>query len=313
MKRAKSIVNHRASRSADSTAGVGSPDASGDDHLPPAAAKRAGDRAIAKRSNASSHYKAIAEYYDAENEHYEMLRQDVPFFLGHLPRRRQSVLEIAAGTGRAAIPIAQAGHRVVGIDSDDCVLEIARRKRDSVGVAERDLSLLRADALDLNLPDRFDWICIFFNTFLAFTDLAEQDALLQSIRRHLKPRGRFWIDIFQQNLALLAQDESSNLDPCAFHVPELNRTVYKVTDVKRDVSQQVQQVTFRYEWFDEVGQDHHEQVEFPLTFVFPRELQILLERNRLTLDCLYGNYDGSKLLPDSPRMIAMGRKAGGGD
>jgi ubiquinone/menaquinone biosynthesis C-methylase UbiE len=56
-----------------------------------------------------SHYKAIAEYYDAEYEHQTMLEHDVPFFLGHLPKKKQSVLELATGTGRAAIPVAQAG------------------------------------------------------------------------------------------------------------------------------------------------------------------------------------------------------------
>ena len=62
-------------------------------------------------------YRAIADYYDAEYEGSEMLLQDVPFFLGHLPaRRRLKVLELAVGTARAAIPIAQAGHRVTGVD-----------------------------------------------------------------------------------------------------------------------------------------------------------------------------------------------------
>ena len=61
-------------------------------------------------------YRAIAEYYDAENERLGWLHRDVPFFLKHLPRRRQEVLELCVGTARAAVPIAQAGHRVVGID-----------------------------------------------------------------------------------------------------------------------------------------------------------------------------------------------------
>ena len=56
---------------------------------------------------------------------------------GQLPARRQTVLELAVGTGRAAIPIAQAGHRVVGVDYAADMLAIARRKRDAVGLTER--------------------------------------------------------------------------------------------------------------------------------------------------------------------------------
>src|SRR5436189_5792526 len=102
-------------------------------------------------------YKAIAAYYDAENERHEMLRHDVPFFLGKLPRRRQIILELAVGTGRAAIPMAQAGHCVVGVDYDARMVELARHKRDSVGLRDSQLKLLRQDALRLDLGQKFDW------------------------------------------------------------------------------------------------------------------------------------------------------------
>src|SRR5688500_7388801 len=131
-------------------------------------------------------YRAIAEYYDAENEHAPMLHEDVPFFLGQLSRRqRQAVLELAVGTGRAAIPIAQAGHRVVGVDYAADMLAIARRKRDATGLRERDLSLVQGDILKLDLKRRFDCVCVFFNTFLGFATLDEQDRALVTILRHL--------------------------------------------------------------------------------------------------------------------------------
>src|SRR3954452_1813751 len=103
-------------------------------------------------------YRAIAEYYDAENANHRVLEEDVPFFLGQLPKRRQSILELAVGTGRAAIPLAQAGHRVIGIDYVQDMLDIARRKRDAVGLTEKNLRLLRQDALKLNVRQKFDWV-----------------------------------------------------------------------------------------------------------------------------------------------------------
>src|SRR5436305_2383296 len=120
-------------------------------------------------------HRAIAEYYDFEYPHHEFLEQDVPFFLGQMPRRprSQSILELAVGTGRAAIPLAQAGHRVVGVDYVEDMLAIARRKRDAVGLTERQLKLVRQDALKLDLRQRFDWVVILFNTLLAFTTIEE--------------------------------------------------------------------------------------------------------------------------------------------
>ena len=255
-------------------------------------------------------YRAIAEYYDAENENHAVLREDVPFFLGQLPKRgRQSILELAVGTARAAIPIAQAGHRVVGVDYAADMLDIARRKRDAVGLRDRELKLVRADVLKLDLGRRFDWVCIFFNTFLGFPTLEQQDAVLHAVRRHLKASGRFWLDIFQPDLERLARHSVKGIDPVAFHVPRFDRTVMKTIDVKSRPSRQLQRLTFHYAWFDDHGRQRRARTVFDATFVFPRELQLLLERNGLKVERLFGNYDGSPLDDDSPRMIARCRRA----
>src|SRR5579884_2604574 len=245
----------------------------------------------------------IATYYDPEYAGRRMLEQDVPFFIGQLPKRRQDVLELAVGTGRAAIPVAQAGHRVVGVDYAPDMLALARRKRDSVGLGERELKLVERDVLDLDLRRKFDWICIFFNTFLAFTTTAEQDRLLRVVRRHLKPRGRFWLDIFNPDLSLLAQPVHEKLDAHAFFVPELDRPVFAHVSVRR-AGVQLQRCTFHYAWFDEHGTEHREKFDFDLTYIFPRELSLLMERNGLRVEKLFGNYDGSEVSASSPRIIA---------
>jgi len=255
----------------------------------------------------SKFYKAIADYYDAEYEHAPILQCDVPFFLGHLPRKRQRVLDVACGTGRASIPIAQAGHRVVGIDYDQAMLDRAVFKRDSVGLKSKHLEFIKQDARKIHLEERFDWATIFFNTFLNFTTLKQQDALLRSVRKHLCPRGVLWIDIFQPNLDILSKPESRGIDTYMFYVPASDRTIQRSIDVKRDPSRQIQNIKFHYRWFDDKGAEQHETSEFDLTFMFPRELQLLLERNGFELECVYGDYDGSKLNADSPRMIAMAR------
>ena len=249
-------------------------------------------------------YKAIAAYYDADNERLEMLKHDVPFFLGQLPKKRQDILELAVGTGRAAIPLAQAGHRVVGIDYVEDMLAIARSKRDAVGLAEKQLKLVRQDALKLNLRQRFDWIVILFNTLLAFTTLDELDRVLQNVRRHLRPKGRFWLDVFNPDHERLAREREYGLDRDVFHVAELDRTVFRSTDIVRDMSQQRMRITTRYRWFDAFGRESREKFVFDMTCIFPRELHVLLERNGLRVEHLWGNYDGSPFTKSSPRMIA---------
>jgi len=248
-------------------------------------------------------YKAIATYYDAENARHEMLKHDVPFFLGQLPEKRQSILELAVGTARAAIPLAQAGHRVVGVDYVEDMLAIARRKRDAVGLTEKELRLVRQDALKLNLREKFDWIVILFNTLLAFTTLEELDRLLTNVRKHLKPRGRFWVDIFNPDHAMLGREQERGIDRDAFYVPEFDRTVFRETDITRDMSKQLMRVVSRYRWFDQFGRANRERFEFDMTCLFPRELQMLVERNGMRVEEVWGNYDGSAFTKTSPRMI----------
>ena len=74
-----------------------------------------------------------------------------------------------------------------------------------------------------------------------------------------------------------------------------------------DATAQTQRVTFHYTWFDAAGRRRRARNRFTLTWLFPRELRLLLERNGLELEHLYGNYDGSAVTDASPRLIACCR------
>ncbi len=253
-------------------------------------------------------YGAFARWYDAENEHHAMLREDVPFFLGQLPARKQRILELGAGTGRCAIPMALSRHQVVGVDHDPRMIAIALRRREAAGLDASRLDLRTGDFLKLRLSQRFDWVVAFFNTFLAFTTLSQQDAALQVARRHLKPAGRLWLDLAPPNLVLLSHARWRELDPTVFYVPALGTSVVKTTDIDRGRAGQVEHVTYRFRWCDAHGQTHMRKMSFDMTFIFPRELQMLLERNGFELEYLWGNYDGSAVTQESPRLIARCRK-----
>jgi ubiquinone/menaquinone biosynthesis C-methylase UbiE len=262
---------------------------------------------VKQRKDAS--YRAIAAYYDAEYESNHLLDHDTPFMLSHMPKRAARVLELCCGTARAAIPVAEAGHRVVGVDYDAALLAIARRKRDMSGISESRLSLVRQNVLKLKLDERFDWAFLLFNTLLNFTTLADQDRLVSRVAAHLKPGGRFWVDLFHPDLSILAEAHHAHYDSATFYVHELDRSVHRTTEIRRsDTRSQVQQLTFHYAWADAGGDVHHEKIEFELTWMFPRELVLLLERHGFVVEALYGDYDASPITPDSPRIIALAKK-----
>ena len=248
-------------------------------------------------------YRAPAHWYDAENDRHAVLKQDVPFFMGQLPARKQSILELACGTGRAAIPLALAGHRVTGIDYAPEMIDLARQKRDAAGLTDRQLRLEVGDMLKLDLGERFDWVAVFFNTFCNFTTLDLQDRVLSNVVKHMKPAGRFWLDIYNPDPELLAQPAVVGRDPYVFHVPEGNQTVYFSTDARRGREPQLTHVIHRYEWFDARGRRRRAAHAFDMTFFYPRELQLLVERHGLAVEHTWGNYDASAVTPTSPRIV----------
>ncbi len=259
----------------------------------------------------SKGYRAIAHYYDAEYANNPVLDNDVPFLFDHLPRKRQRVLELCCGTARASIPLAQAGHQVVGVDYDADLLKLAIEKRDGVGIPESSLQLIRGDVLKGAKLDQkpFDFAFLIFNTLLNFTSLDEQDRVLQFAHAHLRPGGRFWVDVFYPDLAILANPHHAHYDSTTFYVPSLGRAVHRTTEIARSRKiSQVQEVTFHYRWADDLGDIHHEKIDFDMTWMFPRELELLLDRNGFAVERLYGNYDGSAASAESPRIIAMAKK-----
>src|ERR1044072_8734052 len=76
---------------------------------------------------------------------------DVPFYVGLAREADGPVVELAVGTGRVAIPVAQAtGRRVVGIDSSSAMLARARERADDARV---ELDLREQDMRDIELEE----------------------------------------------------------------------------------------------------------------------------------------------------------------
>jgi len=127
---------------------------------------------------------SVAERYDASTA--DMPVEPVVDFL--LPFASGGALELAIGTGRIAVPLAERGVRVAGIDlSPDMVAQL-RVKRAEIPVEIGDYAATRIDA-------RFSLVFIVFNSISNQTTQEGQIATFANAAAHLEPGGCFVVEV----------------------------------------------------------------------------------------------------------------------
>jgi hypothetical protein len=98
-------------------------------------------------------------------------------------------LEFAIGTGRIALPLAERGVRVAGIDSSDAMLA---RLREKPG-AER-VQAVVGDMAATRVAGDFSLVFLVFNTIFNLTTQDGQVACFANAAAHLRSGGRFVIE-----------------------------------------------------------------------------------------------------------------------
>ncbi len=110
--------------------------------------------------------------------------------LGPAPRR---VLELGCGAGRTLVPLATAGHEVIGMDRDPGSLVECRRRLDAAGAGAR---LVEAD-FERPWPTpkiAFDAVLCLGNTFMTIADMDRAVDVLRRAEETLAMGGMFVLD-----------------------------------------------------------------------------------------------------------------------
>lgn len=109
---------------------------------------------------------------------------DIALWRALAAERGDPVLEVGAGTGRVALALARAGHRVTAIDNDPELLsELARR---AVGMQ---LVTVLGDARELELDRRFGLCLVPMQTIQLLSGREGRSAFLRRARGHLARKG----------------------------------------------------------------------------------------------------------------------------
>ncbi|KYG98884.1 class I SAM-dependent methyltransferase [Bradyrhizobium sp. DOA1] len=209
------------------------------------------------------------------------------------------VLDLACGSGRLTIPLAQAGLEVVGADLSPAMLESARNQARAHAVEP---GFVQADMRDFDLGGRtFETIIVAMNSVLHLHSLDDFKGFFGSVGRHLSPNGRLVFDAFLPDIALLNADPDKR---------ELIGTV-----VHDDLGMITVEETARYEplaqvrhvdwyWSSEAEKDFW-QVKLPMRSIFPQEMPLLIASGGLRLITRFGDFDRGPLAAGSMRQICL--------
>ena len=137
-------------------------------------------------------YDEIAAFYDPWSR---SVTEDVSFYVDEALASGGPVVELAVGTGRIAVPVAQAGIDVIGVDSSPAMLAVAQRAAEDAGVASR-LDLRLGDLREPPVAERVPLSICPFRSLLHMETEDEKLRALRAARELLEPSGRFVFDVF---------------------------------------------------------------------------------------------------------------------
>lgn len=145
-------------------------------------------------------YGGLAEVYDVWSAH---MTEDVPFYVDLALEADGPVVELAVGSGRVAVPVAQAIRRpVIGLDASPAMLAKARADAEAAGV---ELDLREGDMRELSLEEPAGLIYCPFRSLLHLPTWADRRRTFERVAASLRPGGRFAWNAFVFDFAIAAR------------------------------------------------------------------------------------------------------------
>jgi len=187
----------------------------------------------------SNCYENAARLYDLDYRD----KSDVPFYCDYV--KDGAVLELACGTGRVSIPLAENGAHVHGLDLSPQMLDVFREKlaQASEEVQQR-VTLTKANMADFALGEQFPLVMIPFRSFQVLTEDADITSCLRCVKEHLAPGGRFIVNCFNPRKGMRKWCDHYNGEEIVW---ERDGVVCKCFGEKIDLKRQIIYPTMIYE------------------------------------------------------------------
>ena len=201
------------------------------------------------------------------------------------------ILELGVGTGRVALPLAERGLDVTGLDASEAMIAKLQAKpgADRLRVIRGSFAKLPSQ-LD---GERFELIFVVFNSFFALLTQAEQVQCFRSVAEHLTADGRFLIEAFVPDLTRFNDGQ-------AVRVIHLDEDIVRLDAAELDVAQQ--QIVSQQLLVSDEGTKL-----FPvkLRYAWPPEMDLMAELAGLSLIERWGSWGRDPFTKASTKHVSV--------
>jgi SAM-dependent methyltransferase len=206
------------------------------------------------------------------------------------------ILELAIGTGRVALPLAQRGHHVVGIELAPAMVARMRAKQGRDGAA---VPVVLGDMTSAQAPGvgSFSLVYLVYNSLMNLTSQEAQVRCFENAAAHLAAGGHFLVEILVPALRRLPAGERF--------------VVFDQSDSHVGIDE-----------YDTATQDlwsHHisflpggqvRRASPPFRYAWPAELDLMARLAGLRLVRRWGDWDKSDFTGESTKHVSVWQKAG---
>jgi SAM-dependent methyltransferase len=198
-------------------------------------------------------------------------------------------LELGIGTGRIALPLAQRGVPVHGIELSKAMAARLRAKPGG-----EDIGVTIGDFATTTVNETFSVAYLVFNTIMNLTTQDGQVACFRNVAAHLEPGGCFVIEVGVPGLQRLPPGETIH----AFHVSE-SRWGLDEYDVAR---QGLTSHHFR------IVDGRLERLSIPFRYAWPSELDLMAQLAGMTLRDRWSGWRREPFTSDSRKHVSVWEK-----
>jgi len=206
------------------------------------------------------------------------------------------MLELGCGTGRVLFSAASWGLEVTGVDASPQMLDRARSRALSLGMAGR-VDLREAEMVDFDLGRKFQSIIAPLNALMHLMDDGSFSACLRRVAAHLLPGGRFFFDLCMPRPEFIA-DASL---PGGIEVRQFKLRGRSWSQRESHSFDPISRISHIHHVFNTINDAPEETMETDLRLRFygPEDWPPLFKAAGLRILHLFGDFQSSPFDPDT--------------